>query len=102
MQAVERVSWEIKMIFVELKNKGIPYLEQFQSLRGGILNTSSPKAILSKVFVTAFSDKAFMQAVDAEVLNYRGGKYPAAVKIESKVKEPAKAASQSDDDDFWR
>ncbi len=83
IQAVEIVAWEIKMIFVELDEKEIPFLQRLGGLRGGILDVSKPEEILEDTFTSARRDAPFVAGVKEEVEQFKKGFNPAKVELES-------------------
>ncbi len=96
--AVENLAWGVRALFQELQESGAPFLEQFESLRGGILDAETSESVLDRVFLMARSDDAFMSRVGAEMTGFNQGHFPAAVEREGpKGKEDVPSIGQGDD-----
>ncbi|NOY00094.1 MAG: cytochrome c3 family protein [Verrucomicrobia bacterium] len=104
ISAIENIAWEIKEIFSELRISGAPYMKQYQSLSGGIMEEGSDEAVLNKVFINAYKDKLFSNGLDQELFDYSQSRYPTAIKGGSsrgkRASNAAKKDAPTDDDDF--
>ncbi len=97
--AVEKIAWAIRELFFEMRQSGAPFLEQFESLRGGIIDLEKTEAVLSRVFYAASNDAVFLEEVEEQLSKFRSGSYPEALqKADSPVSNDQSAAGKADDD----
>ena len=100
--AAETVAWAVKDLYARLATGGAPFLEQFEGLSGGVLNTKERSDVLKKVFYAAQEDPEFLAGYADEWSKWKAGERPPAVVEERPAPgtEPDPSPDPVTDDDF--
>lgn len=101
LDATAILAWEIKELFHLIQERGAPFLQQFVSLQGGILEVGGADQVMDSVFFMARSDDAFMAGHHAEIMAYHAGQHPPKIRTEAASPgDGATPSSSGGDDDF--